>query len=70
MDIASIASGQDFAQVIESALNACDVVLVLIGSTWATSTGQDGRRRLDDPNSGGPRLDRRGSDTGPSQLAR
>jgi len=49
MDIGSIASGQDFAQVIESALNACNVVLVLIGSTWATSTGQDGRRRLDDP---------------------
>ena len=49
MDIGSIASGQDFAQVIESALNACDVVLVLIGSTWTTSTGQDGRRRLDDP---------------------
>ena len=49
MDIGSIAGGQDFAQAIESALNACDVVLVLIGSTWATSTGQDGRRRLDDP---------------------
>src|SRR5271165_1288546 len=49
MDIGSIASGQDFAQVIESALNACNVVRVLIGSTWATSTGQDGRRRLDDP---------------------
>ena len=49
MDISGITRGQDFAQVIESALNACDVVLVLIGSTWATSMGQNGRRRLDDP---------------------
>jgi len=50
MDIGSIASGQDFAQVIESALNACDVVLVLIGKNWASCTDQDDHRRLDDPN--------------------
>jgi hypothetical protein len=49
MDIGGIARGQDFAQAIESALNACEVVLVLIGNTWASCTGQDGRRRLDDP---------------------
>jgi TIR domain len=48
-DIDTIRPGEDFAQAIESALNACDVVLVVIGNTWATGTGQDGRRRLDDP---------------------
>src|SRR5271165_5519330 len=48
-DIDTIRRGEDFAEAIESALNACDVVLVVIGNTWATSTGQDGRRRLDDP---------------------
>jgi hypothetical protein len=48
-DIDTIRRGEDFAQAIESALNACDVVLVVIGNTWATSTGQDGRCRLDDP---------------------
>jgi len=49
MDIDTIRSGEDFPQAIESALNACDVVLVVIGNTWVTGTGQDGRRRLDDP---------------------
>jgi len=48
-DIDTIRRGEDFAQAIESALDACDVVLVVIGNSWATGTGQDGRRRLDDP---------------------
>ena len=49
MDIGGIARGEDFAQAIESALKDCEVVLVLIGNAWASCTGQDGRRRLDDP---------------------
>ena len=48
-DIDTIRRGEDFSQAIESALNACDVVLVVIGNTWATGTGEDGRCRLDDP---------------------
>src|SRR5271165_7000095 len=49
MDIqGGITRGQEFPRAIESALNACNVALVVIGSTWATS-GKDGRRRLDDP---------------------
>ena len=48
MDIGGIAGGQEFSRVIESALNSCDVVLVLIGRSWATCTGPDGRRRLED----------------------
>ena len=50
MDIGGIARGQEFPRAIESALNACKVVLVVIGNGWASCTGQDGRRRLDDPN--------------------
>jgi hypothetical protein len=48
-DIDTIRRGEDFAQAIESALNTCDVVLVVIGNTWATGTGEDSRCRLDDP---------------------
>jgi hypothetical protein len=49
MDIGAITRGQEFALAIESALNACKVVLVVIGKSWANCTGKDGRRRLDDP---------------------
>jgi hypothetical protein len=50
IDIGGITRGEDFALAIESALNACDVVLVVIGKNWASCTDQDGHRRLDDPN--------------------
>src|SRR5271166_2404351 len=50
MDIGGIARGQEFPRAIESALNACEVVLVVIGNGWGSCTRQDGRRRLDDPN--------------------
>jgi hypothetical protein len=51
MDVqGGIARGQDFAQAINEALNTCDVVLVIIGNHWATSTGPDGNLRLHDPN--------------------
>ena len=51
MDVqGGISRGQDFPLAIESALNVCDVALVVIGNTWASCTRQDGQRRLDDPN--------------------
>jgi TIR domain len=51
MDIqGGITPGQDFAQVINAALDTCDVALVLIGKHWATSTGPNDNLRLDDPN--------------------
>jgi hypothetical protein len=50
MDVqGGIARGQEFALAIESALNVCEVVLVVIGNTWATCIGEDGQRRLDNP---------------------
>jgi hypothetical protein len=50
MDVqGGIRSGQEFARAIDSALNACQAVLVVIGRDWATCTAKDGQRRLDDP---------------------
>src|SRR5687768_99152 len=48
MDVDTIAAGADFVEVIERAVDASDVVLVLIGKRWLTGT--DARsRRLHDP---------------------
>src|SRR5690242_2126838 len=48
-DIDSIELGDDFVDMITTAVGACDVLVVLIGDRWLTATGQDGQRRLDDP---------------------
>jgi TIR domain len=48
-DIDSIDLGDDFVEKITTAVGSCDVLLALIGDRWLTITGQDGRRRLDDP---------------------
>ena len=48
-DIDSIELGDDFVEVITTAVGTCDVLLALIGDRWLTVTGQDGRRRLDNP---------------------
>ena len=51
MDVqGGIARGQDFSQAIDTALNTCEVALVIVGKHWATSAGPDGKLRLDDPN--------------------
>jgi hypothetical protein len=47
-DIDHIAPGQDFVQVLESSLNRCSVLLVVIGKRWAGS-GRVGTRRIDQP---------------------
>jgi hypothetical protein len=48
-DVDSIRLGDDFVEVISAAVASCDVLLALIGDRWLTITGEDGRRRLDDP---------------------
>ena len=48
-DIDSIELGDDFVEMITSAVGSCDVLLALIGSRWLTITDRDGRRRLDNP---------------------
>jgi hypothetical protein len=49
IDIDKIEPGADFVDVIDHALDGCDVVLALIGKHWLSATDSKGRRRLDDP---------------------
>lgn len=48
-DMASIAPGADYMEVIERAVAEADAVLVLIGPQWADVRDSAGRRRLEDP---------------------
>lgn len=50
MDIDAIELGVDFVQRIQEAVGSCDVLLAVIGPTWLTVTGANGRPRLYDPN--------------------
>src|SRR5215467_9291931 len=47
MDVAGIEAGSDFVEVIQTALNTCSVMLVLIGREWLTCTDGNGYRRID-----------------------
>ena len=49
MDVDGIAPGMDFRKAIEENVSGCGVLLAVIGKTWASVTGADGRRRLDEP---------------------
>lgn len=49
IDIDRIEPGADFVDVIDHALDGCDVVLAVIGKHWLSVTDSQGRRRLDDP---------------------
>jgi hypothetical protein len=48
-DVDSIDLGEDFVEVITTAVASSDALLALIGNQWLTATDQNGRRRLDDP---------------------
>jgi hypothetical protein len=50
MDVAGIQPGLDFRKAIDTNVSGCGVLLAVIGPTWATITGSDGTRRLDNPN--------------------
>jgi uracil-DNA glycosylase family 4 len=47
MDIDNIPPGADFVQVLEAAVNGCDVLIAVIGPQWAICTDEAGARRLD-----------------------
>ena len=49
MDVDAIEPGLDFAEEISRAVEACQVLLAVIGPGWLTATDARGRRRLDDP---------------------
>jgi ABC-type amino acid transport substrate-binding protein len=46
-DVDSIQLGDDFVEVITTAVGSCDVLLAVIGDRWLTITDEDGKRRLD-----------------------
>jgi TIR domain len=50
MDVDSIALGRDFRQALQERLASCDLMLVLIGKSWADAKDEAGHRRLEDPN--------------------
>ncbi|HTZ89723.1 MAG TPA: toll/interleukin-1 receptor domain-containing protein [Alloacidobacterium sp.] len=50
MDVVGIDPGIDFRKAIDNNVAGCGVLLAMIGPTWATITGSDGQRRLDNPN--------------------
>lgn len=49
MDIDTIQPGEDFVEILESKVSACDVLIALIGRQWLTSQDVDACRRLDNP---------------------
>jgi hypothetical protein len=49
-DVDSIELGDDFAEVITTAVGSCDVLIALIGDQWLTSADEAGGRRLDNSN--------------------
>jgi TRAP-type mannitol/chloroaromatic compound transport system substrate-binding protein len=48
-DVAEIHPGEDFRVAIEQELADTKVVLAVIGRSWLTLTGKNGKRRLDEP---------------------
>jgi tetratricopeptide (TPR) repeat protein len=50
LDVASIASGDDYRERIRGAIGLSAVVLAVIGKQWLTIADAGGRRRLEDPN--------------------
>jgi hypothetical protein len=49
IDVESIDPGVDFPTVIDKAVAQSDLVLVVIGKTWAAAADQKGERRLSNP---------------------
>ena len=49
LDVAGQVPGEDYRTVIGRALDAAEVVLVVIGPRWLDIKDAEGRRRLDDP---------------------
>jgi len=49
LDIDSIAPGEDFKKAISEIVQACDVLLAIIGPGWLSASDEGGERRLDNP---------------------
>src|SRR6185437_9100205 len=48
MDVDAIEPGMDYVEAITRAVEACDVLVAVIGPSWLSAAGKHGRR-LDDP---------------------
>lgn len=48
-DVDSLQPGDDFAEVITTAVSSCSALVAVIGERWLTITDEYGRRRLDNP---------------------
>jgi len=48
-DVDSIKKGSDFRRVLDVTLNACSVLLVIIGPNWLLAASESGEHRLQDP---------------------
>ena len=49
-DLDTIEFGVDFVEVLENAVQQCDILLAIIGPHWLTISDANGRKRLDNPN--------------------
>lgn len=49
MDVDSLTVGKHWQHEIRDTIKSCDVLIAVIGRQWLTVAGEDGRRRLDDP---------------------
>jgi len=49
MDVDTIEAGLDFVEVLENAVQSCEVLVALIGKQWLNIKDEDGKRRLDNP---------------------
>lgn len=50
MDVDAIQPGRDFRKAIEESIQACAVLLTVIGPDWLDARSPTGERRLDEPN--------------------
>jgi endonuclease G len=48
-DVDSIRASSDYRDAVRKAIESCDVVLVIIGPTWASAADAQGNRRLENP---------------------
>ena len=49
MDVDTIEAGVDFVEVLQNAVQSCDVLVALIGRGWLDIKDAAGKRRLDNP---------------------
>ena len=49
MDVDTIEAGLDFVDVLENAVQSCEVLVTLIGKQWLNIADETGKRRLDNP---------------------